>query len=193
MSQDIQEAISLLKRVVSALKEVSVKVNEASYTLSTVVGMLESVKFPPVAGGAEVAAEVKGEEAAPAAVEKVSAVESGAAAAVSAAKPVEAAEAAGEERLVKVSERLRKPIEDRFKRLEALIEEGNKPNEIAEELLSIKSWIYEEYPSFLPIVYHIDMWSRKLKSYSGPSLSPSDKARLMFSVSEWKERMMKAK
>ncbi|MEM1798448.1 MAG: hypothetical protein QXX87_04415, partial [Candidatus Jordarchaeales archaeon] len=190
---DVQEAISLLKRIVSALKDVSVKVNEASYTLSTVVGMLESVKFPLVTGGAEAAAEVKREEAAPEAAEKVSAVESGSVAAVSEVKPVEAAEVAGEEHLVKVSERLRKPIEDRFKRLEKLIEEGDKPGEIAEELLSIKSWIYEEYPSFLPIVYHIDMWSRKLKSYSGPSLSPGDKTRLMFSVSEWKERMMKAK
>ncbi|MBS7247168.1 MAG: hypothetical protein QXW47_09375 [Candidatus Jordarchaeales archaeon] len=188
MAQEVQEIMSLLRRVVSTLKEVSVKINEASYTLSTVVGMLESLKLPEERKEVSAAVEVT-EGAAPsvAGVETVKAAESEAG-----AKPT-VAEAAGEERLVKVSERVRKPIEERFKKLESLIEEGTKPVEIAEELLSMKSWIYEEYPSFLPIVYHIDMWSRKLKSYGAPTLSPSDKSRLLFSVAEWKERMTKVK
>lgn len=188
MAQEVQEMMSLLRRVVSTLKEVSVKVNEASYTLSTVVGMLESLKPPEERKEVSVAVEAT-EEVAPSAAsaETVKSVEGEAG-----AKPT-AVEVAGEERLVKVSERVRKPIEERFRRLESLIEEGTKPVEIAEELLSMKSWIYEEYPSFLPIVYHIDMWSRKLKSYGAPTLSPSDKSRLLFSVAEWKERMTKVK
>ncbi len=187
MTQEVQEIMSLLRRVVSTLKEISAKVNEASYTLSTVAGMLESLKFPEERKEVSVAVEETGGAPPAVGVESVKAAEGEAG-----GKPV-AVEAAGEEQLVKVSERLRKPIEDRFKRLEALIEEGTKPVEIAEELLSIKSWIYEEYPSFLPIVYHIDMWSRKLKSYGAPTLSPSDKSRLLFSAAEWKERMTKAR
>ncbi|MBS7288646.1 MAG: hypothetical protein KIH01_07880 [Candidatus Freyarchaeota archaeon] len=191
MVQDVHELISLLKRAASTLKEASVKVNEVFYTLSTVVGMLESFKLPEAPKEVGTAVEGKVEEVAPSEVVAVGPPE--AARGEAAARADVAVEASGEERLVKVSERVRKPIEDRFKRLEALIVEGTKPGEIAEELLSMKSWIYEEYPSFLPIVYHIDMWSRKLKSYVGPTLSPSDKDRLLFSVAEWKERMMKAK
>jgi len=196
-----QEVISLLRKVTSDLKEISVRLNELSYTISTAIGMIEDLK-PAVEEVVEEAAErleevaVQVEEAAEPAkeVEAVAAdVEPSvveAESAVTAAPPPPKPE---EERLVRVSERIRKPIEDRFIKLENLIEEGTRPIEIAEELLKMKSWIYEEYPSFLPIVYHIDMWSRKLKSYSEPALTPSDKARLLFSVGEWKERMLKAK
>ncbi|MGQ9722272.1 MAG: hypothetical protein ACUVXA_13230 [Candidatus Jordarchaeum sp.] len=96
-----------------------------------------------------------------------------------------------EERVAEVSRVVARPINSKFKTLESLISEGTHIKSMASELDGIKDWVMGLSPTFSPILYQIDQWSRKLKNYPYEKLSDQDGGELMYSIHDWKVKLSK--
>ncbi|MFB0564038.1 MAG: hypothetical protein ACETWM_22795 [Candidatus Lokiarchaeia archaeon] len=96
-----------------------------------------------------------------------------------------------EERVAEVSAVVARPINSKFKTIEELASEGTHVKSMASELDEIKDWVMGLSPTFSPILYQIDQWSRKLKHYPYDKLTDQDGGELMYSIHEWKVRLSK--
>ncbi|MEM2146263.1 MAG: hypothetical protein QW279_12945 [Candidatus Jordarchaeaceae archaeon] len=158
-----EELKNALRRAVALLGDISEKIKELTSTLSSA---LATLGYREETVTSEVA-EVKSSAPIPITFQKK------------------------EERVAEVSSVVARPIESKFKTLEELVPEGTHIKAMCTELENLREWVMGLSPMQSSVLYQINQWYRKLKTYPNPKLTEQDSGELRFALHEWKVRLSK--
>lgn len=159
-----EEIKRLLRKAVAALGDITDKIDEVTSTLSLALSLAE---YREKAVIPEEVVETRKESY----------------------EPVPITFEKQEKRVAEVSAVVARPINSKFKTLEGLVSEGTHIKSMSMELGEIKEWVMGLSPTFSPILYQIDQWSRKLRNYPYDKLTDQDGGELTYSIHEWKTRL----
>lgn len=165
-SEKREELKRILRKAISALGDISDKIDEVTSVLSTALTLAEYTERVIIP-----------EEIVEAQRERYD--------------PVPITFEKKEERVAEVSTVVARPVNSRFKTLEELVSEGTRVKSMSSELDDIRDWVMALSPTFSTLLYKISQWSRKLKSYPYEKLTEQDVGELMYSIHEWKVRLSK--